>query len=323
MYIKPEANIWTGRLDPSGEEDTYLWHQVVETLDLDASIPKANGSSFALLGFESDEGVKRNLGRIGAAKGPDVIRKALCNLAVHFNSNELTLHDAGNVRVIDGDLEEAQAILADKVALLIKSGYFPILLGGGHEITYGHYCGIHEAIKETNKREIGVINFDAHFDIRSYDSGAHSGSSFRQIADDCDVRGENFHYLPIGINESSNNRALFKVMQSLGQHYILLGALQLGIDEVVKSQINKFISRVDHLYVTLDLDVMSMGFAPGVSAPAPFGVLPQVIREILLETLRSGKVISLDIAELNLTYDDGRTAKLAAQFIYEVVMGKI
>ncbi len=323
MYIKPVSKIWTGRSDQFGGEDSYLWHHVVASLDLDGIIPMANGTSCALLGFESDEGVKRNLGRIGSVKGPDVIRKALCNLAVHFNSNELTLHDAGNVRVIDGDLEKAQKLLANKVSQLIKSGYFPILLGGGHEITYGHYCGVHQAIKETDKREIGIINFDAHFDIRSYENGPHSGSSLRQVADDCQGRGEHFHYLPIGINQASNNRALFKVMQSLGQDYILQEALQSGIDEAVKSQLNKFISRVDHLYVTLDLDVISMGFAPGVSAPAPFGVLPQFIRGILLEILRTGKVISFDIAELNPTYDDGRTAKLAAQFIYEIVMSKI
>lgn len=324
MYQSIKQKAWTGRNDPFDGEDGHLWHHVIKTVDIEKELSPAKGpGEVALLGFSSDEGVRRNQGRPGAKDGPDVIRKSMCNLAVHFTPGELGITDMGNVVVMKGKLEEAQKELSVVVKSLLDLGYFPILMGGGHEISYGHYNGIYEYLKDKPKRNIGIINFDAHFDFRSYAQGAHSGSSFRQIVDDCDGRGEKIHYLPIGINQAANQRAQFKVMEIYNQTYIPLEDVRIDTIEEVRKRILAFVAKMDHIYITLDLDVMSMGFSPGVSAPAAFGVFPYLVRGMLKTILGTGKVISFDLAEFNPVYDDGRTAKLAASFVYDVAMSRM
>ena len=57
--------------------------------------------------------------------------------------------------------------------------------------------------------------------------------------------------------------------------------------------------------LTLDLDVFSVGIAPGVSAVNPYGAFPQHIRPLIGEIMRSGKLVSFDTAEMNPAFDDG------------------
>ncbi|WP_336152319.1 arginase family protein, partial [Acinetobacter sp. 99] len=115
---------WQGRKDGEGAEHLRI-HQVVNTT------PRAD---YALIGFSSDEGVKRNKGRLGAADAPDSIRAQLANLPVH---QPVTITDIGTV-VCDGSkLEQAQAELAEQVERSLKQGMKPIVLGGGHEVAFG------------------------------------------------------------------------------------------------------------------------------------------------------------------------------------------
>ena len=80
-----------------------------------------------------------------------------------------------------------------------------------------------------------------------------------------------------------------------------------------------FISNVDHVYVTIDLDGFSSAYAPGVSAPSPMGFCPKIVLVSLELILNAKKLISMDIAEMNPKYDiDHQTAKLAASLIHFV-----
>ncbi len=307
----PDMAIWSGRA--KGGPDETLIHHLIQPLHLD-ELPEAKPKSIAFLGFCSDEGVRRNLGRPGAIDGPNAIRMALCNLAVHWQEDSINLFDAGNVLCLNHDLETAQKILKEKVEQLHAKGYFPLLLGGGHEISYPHFSGMND---ESNT--VGMINLDAHFDLRGYEKGAHSGSWVRQLMDDQDKRGKTFQYLPIGINPAVNNRQMFGVMQTAGQDVILLEELKNGLTPEIESRIKAFLDRCDKICLTLDLDVISGGHAPGVSAPAPFGLSPELTWDLIKLILKSEKVQSMDIAELNPEFDDGRTSKLAAQIIWRVL----
>ncbi len=304
MYKPGNKTLWMGRQDPGSVRD--VWHQVVEEADLNVAIP--DGVCF--LGFCSDVGVKRNLGRVGAVSGPDAIRKAMVNLAIHSESIKLT--DAGDVVVSGDQLESAQIELARYVKTILKSGSFPMLLGGGHEISYAHGKGVLDAFPD---KKIGIINFDPHFDLREYPQGAHSGSWARQLFEEFD----RFHYLPIGINEAVNIASMFELMRSKSQSFISMEELLTESREDLLSRIHYFTDQMDVIAVTLDLDVFSAGIAPGVSAANPYGALPHHIKPLLHEILKSGKVVSFDVAEMCPEYDDGRTAKLAASFIYDVV----
>lgn len=315
-YQEPDKQKWSGRIDPVGTVDTFYWHQIVRCMPI-SELPKTQSRQIAFLGYQSDEGVKRNSGRVGAVEGPNAMRSALSKMALHFNPNDHPISDVGDVVTDGSNLEDSQMELADQVDLLLSNGYLPIVLGGGHEISYGHYGGIRKFLGD--RRKIGVINLDAHFDLRSYPNGPHSGSPFRQILDDCTSSGNEFNYLPIGINPAGNQKVLFDVHHDAGQQLILQRDLEKGIQTSL-DQIDTFINSVDHLYLTLDLDVMPAAYAPGVSAPAAFGVDPQVIRELIHHVFSTKKVISFDIAELSPRYDDGRTAKLAASFVYDIIM---
>ena len=315
-YLSPDKQKWSGRVDPAGTVDTFYWHQVVRCLPI-SELSSTEKPQIVFLGYQSDEGVRRNSGRVGAVEGPDAIRAAISKIALHFDHLEQPISDAGDL-VTDGpNLDGSQKELADHIDLLLKKGYLPIVLGGGHEISYGHYTGIRKFLGEGKK--IGIINLDAHFDLRPYPDGPHSGSPFRQILDDCHHSGNEFYYLPIGINPAGNQKVLFEVHKEAGQSYIL----QRDLDEDIQSSLDHldaFIQSVDYVYLTLDLDVMPAANAPGVSAPAAFGVDPQTIRRLINHIFSSKKVISFDIAELNPRFDDGRTAKLAASLIYDIVM---
>ncbi|MCG8699106.1 MAG: arginase family protein, partial [Bacteroidales bacterium] len=206
MYKTTDKTLWSGRIDAHDAENGYRWHHVIECIDLSAKeIAKSKGVAF--LGFCSDEGVKRNQGRQGAKNGPGIVRKSMANLACHLNPN-VQIYDAGNVYCDDENLDEAQVELGQSVNKILETGLFPILIGGGHEIAYGHYLGISEFVKS---KKLGIINFDAHFDLRPYDNGANSGTMFRQIADQCISTGEPFNYFCLGVQRYGNTVSLFKM----------------------------------------------------------------------------------------------------------------
>lgn len=321
FYRAPSMELWHGR-DDGNEPSQRRWHQHIQLFDVtnETTTPTGSGSAVVMLGFACDEGVKRNQGRIGAAGGPAAIRKALCNLPVFHP--DLSVYDAGDIHCPDGELEIAQQQLALAVAKILESGAFPILLGGGHEITYGHYCGIYTFLKNKREPRPGVINFDAHFDNREVTtSGATSGTGFWQIAMDCNRDGEHFHYLALGIQKTSNTPHLFETARRTNTQY----ALAKLFDGYYRGQLGHLVERFSRknkrLYVTIDMDVFAAADAPGVSATAYNGIRPDTLFfECLEQVFATGKLVSLDIAELNPTRDiDGRTAKLAATIIFHAV----
>ncbi|CAN5781856.1 formimidoylglutamase [soil metagenome] len=328
MYRPPTRQQWQGRVDKADGEAGYRWHQVVQLLDLSQPGPVADRqekAKVAMLGFCSDEGVRRNQGRVGAVKGPAAIRKALANLAVHFPEERLgRLYDAGDVLCTQGNLEGAQEQLAGKVQDLLANGFFPILLGGGHEIVYGHYAGLKRHLGEEGSTRLGLVNFDAHFDLRSFTNGATSGTPFRQILAETPAFQGNFPYLCLGIQQASNTRALFETADAHRVQYVYAEQVRIQDLESLSQRLQAFIQPLERLYVTVDLDVFAAAFAPGVSAPALSGIFPGIALHLLRELLASGKVLSLDVAELSPDLDqDSRTARLAASIIYQVVMSKL
>lgn len=314
MVKSIDMSSWQGRVDP--EPDGVRWHQRVEPLSNSAS------SGIALLGFASDAGVVRNHGRPGARKGPKAIRGALANLAWH-DDGEQHIYDAGDVVCGDdsaGDaLEQAQFEVAERAAELMNAGHQPLLLGGGHAIAFASWQAIaaHLSLREQRPR-IGIINFDAHFDLRDPNHVHSSGTPFSQMADDCYARDWSFRYACLGISRASNTAALFRRAHEL--EVLVHEDRDFSRDpEAIANNLRAFIADCDHLYLTIDLDGLPAAEAPGVSAPAARGVsLTQL--EPLVELVRdSGKLRLADIAELNPEHDiDSRTARVAARLVHQL-----
>jgi len=317
LYKTAEPSLWQGRIDDPSDSTAFRWHQTVEFLDLTAPFSgNPDKKGFCLLGFASDEGVRRNKGRTGAAEGPEAIRRAMASLPWHGDG--FRLYDAGDIVCRNGDLEGAQDALAAAVEEIRKRGLYPIVLGGGHEVAYGHFTGLRRSLSADLAGErLGIINFDAHFDIRPATEGATSGTMFAQIALESGQTGQPFDYLCLGIQKSGNTQALFQKADALGVNYIPAEELTYPGTGASDVTIKQFISRCSHLYVTLCTDVIAAAHAPGVSAPQPLGLEPRLVQAWISEIARSGKTIAFDIAEVCPALDtDARTARLAAQFIF-------
>jgi formiminoglutamase len=277
----------------------------------------AQGGS-AILGFASDEGVRRNHGRTGAAGGPAAIRNMLARLPIH---RPISLYDAGDVACTNGDLEGAQDRLAEQIAALLARETRPVVLGGGHEIAYGSFLGLAKHLgSQLASTNVLVVNFDAHFDLRLAPR-PNSGTPFRQIAELCAARGATFRYLCFGISELANTSALFERARSLGVEYRLDEEMRASASEGLRSRLRQIITGVDKIYLSIDLDVLPAGAAPGVSAPAARGVALEIIEDFIDEILSSGKLALADIAELNPLLDrDDQTARIAARLAYRLAI---
>jgi formiminoglutamase len=311
-YIPAQKQNWQGRTDSQAQERFF---QIVDCCDLREGFPQQTlEKTYALLGFCCDEGVRRNLGRVGAAQGPQALRQALAKLALPL-TEEFVLFDIGDIVCQNENLEAAQTALATLVSQLLQKKIMPIILGGGHEVAWGHYQGI--ALHNPNI-DLGIINFDAHFDLRPLhqnDQG-HSGSPFLQIAQARQAKSLKFDYMCLGIQKFSNTQSLFAAAKSLNTTYIAAEDLNTNPAANYFSVLDNFMAQHQSIYLTLCLDVFAAAFAPGVSAPQALGLLPHKVLPLLRHIFKSNKVISFDIAELAPQYDrENMTAQLAANLL--------
>jgi formiminoglutamase len=193
-------------------------------------------------------------------------------------------------------------------------------LGGGHEIAYASFVGLarQRAGSGSATSGIGVVNLDAHFDLRQ---AAHpnSGTSMLGIANFCQDNGLPFRCCCLGIAEPSNTAALFDRARELRVDWRTDEQMTLQHLSEILATLRAFAATVDELYLTICLDVLPASVAPGVSAPAARGVSLEVIESLVAEVKSTGKLTAADIAELNPEFDvDNRTAKVAARLIYRI-----
>lgn len=320
MYTPTPKKTWIGREDQNEGDLGLRWHQKITLIDLKKDpLPalKKNEKGIVILGFKSDEGVRRNKGRVGAQEGPDWLRKACSNHADHF-SEKTHIIDGGDVTCIDYHLESAQEELQGLISIIKKQGYFAFVFGGGHEVAFPHAMGLFDVLQ--GKTNLGIINIDAHFDLRKPEEIASSGTPFYQIAEYCKDSNLHFNYLCLGIQKSTNTRALFERANALGVKYIMAKEIKETLIDRHKDFIKNFIDKVDHIYLTICLDVFDIAYAPGVSAPSVNGLSPNLAFELINAISTSGKLISADIAELNPSLDqDTKTSKLAAKIAFEII----
>src|SRR5690606_13349842 len=350
-HTAADMSRWIGRAEPFESVRARYWYQIAQPYAFD-STSQQNGQCIGLVGFACDQGVRRNQGRVGARAAPPSIRQAFAALPViaelqqRFDGQLPTLlGDAGDIQCHDNDdfaertLEQAQVKYADKINHIIQQGGLPIGLGGGHAIAYGSFLGLWQALSsetdqptndvsnvESNVKShastmptIGVINFDAHLDIRQSDV-ATSGTPFRQIAEHLDKQGQPFHYCCIGVSRFSNTAALFDRAEQLGVHIISDEDCTNKKWKRIAAQIEDFINEVDVVYLTIDMDCLPSSVVPGVSAPAAYGINLAFVERAVKRIMASGKVKMADIAEINPTFDiDGHSCKVAARLLATII----
>ncbi len=239
----------------------------------------------------------------GSRFAPNAIREASWNLETYsmyfdFDLSFLKISDAGNINV-DGDFDQ---ILQRTSDFLSKIGAFPIAIGGEHTISYA--C-------VRNLRDICYLTFDAHLDLRN----EFDGSKFNHA---CTVRrvyekyekGEIERVVQIGIRSGTAEERDFARKKGIEVYYAW-DILEEDIDWILRR-----LENYDRVYVSLDMDVFDPAFAPGVSTPEPFGLMPVHFLKVIDEL--SDRIVGFDVVEV--VPDNNKiTQTLAAKLIVEVI----
>lgn len=266
-----------------------------------------------LVGFPSDAGVARNGGRVGAAEGPRAIREALYKMTPDgsdpdpFSRLLDRTSDLGDVRVT-GSVDDDQARLARALSPHLGNRTV-IVIGGGHETAYGHLLGYIEA-----GREIHVLNWDAHADVREpHPEGGHSGSPFRQALEHPTGRVRSYSVAGAHPWRVASAHAAY-----VRQHGRLVWDRDLDAPTVE----NMVEETAGPAMASFDIDAVESAAAPGVSAPGVGGMRPSLWLRAAEACGRAPAFQSFEVVETNPRFDvDGRTATLAALTVWHILRG--
>lgn len=264
--------------------------------------------------------MRRNGGRAGAAEAPDEIRNWLYRLTPGdpVSDRDLTHRpplDAGNIRIA-GDLEQTQTALAEVVAGVLNAGAVPVVLGGGHETVYGVYLGYVAA-----RQAVGIINIDAHLDVRpTFGGKGHSGSPFRQALEHPALPLGRYACLGAQPHATSREHLRYahergctvrwhdELRPSLAHHVAVEGERMAGMDLAV--------------HLSIDADAVSMADVPGVSAPNPVGLPGSEVIGAARLAGAAAEISGLDVVEINPRFDhDSQSTRWAAIAVWNFLVG--
>ncbi len=270
-------------------------------------------------------------GRRGVDMGPSAIRYA--NVKDRLEKSGYDVIDIGNLNVPTPEtykvenkkvryLKEVKMVnevLANTVSDIIRSDRFPLVLGGDHSIAIGTIAGISK-----NKKDFGVLWFDAHGDLNTPESSP-SG---------------NIHGMPLAVSLGYGNPDLVNIMDFYPkikpENIVVIGARdldkgerrfikekgikvwtmheidRLGMAQVMEKAILYLKERTDGVHLSLDLDGLDPNDAPGVGTPVTGGI---TFREghLAMEMLAEANfLISAEFVEVNPILDyRNKTAEVA------------
>ncbi len=277
-----------------------------------------------IVGSPQHLGIERNGGRPGAAQGPAAIRHWLYRMATSevqeaMRDGRLLLVDAGNIDPEGLTLQQIHDEQHDVVHEILEHGMIPIVLGGGHDTAWPTIRAL-----ETDGVPYAVINIDAHADVRPLKNGTqpHSGSPFRQMLDAGRSSLVDGGFVEFGLQHYAVSRAHRDYVTNRGHHVMMLDDIRRdGTTAAWEAALHTTMA-ASRLYVTLDMDGFASAFAPGVSAPSTDGFTPWEIGPALRCAARDHRFQAFDVVEVSPQWDaDGRTAKLAASMIMQVLAG--
>ena len=276
-----------------------------------------------LLGFPHDEGVAINGGRPGAKSGPEKFRFWLNKYDTVENSR--TESDISNLKIVDaGDistdisLEEAHSELTSRTREILQSGSIPFVVGGSNDQSYPNAS----ALLDRTSGQVGVINIDAHLDVRPLKKGrAHSGSPFRLLMEDRRFSGNHFVEFASQENQCSREHAQF-VLDNNGCICWLDAIRQRdNVIDSFRSALNRLTEECQSTFVSFDLDSIAGSDAPGVSCSGEIGLSTEEATAIAYHAGKHPAVDLFDLSEYNPAIEEERTGRLAVAIFYHFCIG--
>ncbi len=250
--------------------------------------------------------------RPGTKKGPSQIRKASWNFESYdirtgIDFRDIRVHDYGDLNVSDLNPQKMIEKVKDFTSYILSKKKIPICLGGEHSITPG--------IIYSFPKDICVLSLDAHLDFRDeYRNEKYNHAcTTKRISDH--IKIDNIGIL--GVRSAEKQEYDYAKKEGLffrTSFEIKNKSLKTILTETKKHFKDK------KIYLTLDMDVVDPGYAPGTGTPEPFGISAFDLLEII--DFFSPNTLGFDVVEVNPDFDNGETAILAAKIIRNVI-GKI
>ncbi len=284
-----------------------------------AEIEQIHKADIVILGIPEDRGILANKGRSGSAKGPDEIRRRLYKLTPGFNMDfdRLSVVDIGNLSTNELTLEQVHLAAQELVSEVVSRGAIPIILGGGHDLTYPGLAGLVQGAL-IKKNGLGLINVDSHLDVRTDENGINSGTSFyRALTQLPDKALSGSSFIEFGIQEPYNSPYYYNWVSEQGGTVLTLREVSERVMESFLQALSIVGRRGRTIAVSLDIDAVRSTEAPGCSASNPSGLKAPELDKISYLAGRSSQIRYLDIMEVSPPLDDDhRTAALAASSIF-------
>jgi agmatinase len=251
--------------------------------------------------------------RKGASKGPDSLRTA-------SNSFEFFERDGKIIPIcpMKGTLENKKIYdfgntsredLYRLVFDIVSARKLPITIGGDHSITTLILQAIHDAL---GADKISLLYFDAHPDFVS-STRNYYGSVITDSSDYINFTKS----ILIGTRAAELEELENASKQKL-EIITPIDIIEMGINATVKKIVSKCGS--SKVYLSIDLDCMDPGVAPGVSVPAPGGLFPLDLLYMIKKITENLHIVGMDIVELSPDYDlNQNTANHAARILMETI----
>ncbi len=286
----------------------------------EAAAIAARGADVAILGAPHDDGTSH---RPGARFGPRAIR-AIYTPGDHSLQLDiqpfsvLDVVDAGDVALTPGWADRNHARIWQRVREVAGTGALPIVLGGDHSITWPVVTALAEA---RAPRSIGIVHFDAHADTAPEQWGTLSGhgSPMRRLIESGAVAGRNF--VQVGLRGYWPPPEVFDWMRAQGMRWHTMREIEeRGAEAVVADAIAEALDGPDLIHLSVDIDVVDPGMAPGTGTPEPGGLLGRELLRAVRQIVGAVELAGMDVVEVAPAYDHAEvTATLAHRVVLEAI----
>jgi agmatinase len=302
------------------------WHGSFEKLPwaTDDEALRAAAPDVAIVGAPLDENTSS---RPGARFGPRAIRMAPTAWA-HDEAWSIQLDvepfsllkvvDAGDAPIVPARPARGLRVIHEKVFRVASSGAIPIVLGGDHSITYPSAAAVSRHVWS---KKVGIVHFDAHADTANDNWGsliAH-GVPMRRLIEEGWVAGSNF--VQIGLRGYWPDRQTFDWMREQGLRWHTMVELEeRGAEAVIADAIAEALDGPECIYLSVDIDVVDPGMAPGTGTPEPGGMLARELVRAIRQIVGQVDLVGLDVVEVSPPYDQSEvTAMLAHRIVMEAI----
>jgi formiminoglutamase len=268
---------------------------------------------------------KSSISHSGAAFAPSTIRSMLSSYSTYsieenIDLGDIQITDFGDIVMHPTDIVKSQNRIKETIEQLVTANRetFWIVLGGDHSISYPAISGF-----QKHWGKVGVIQFDAHHDLRNLeDGGPTNGTPFRNLIESDTINGR--HLIQIGIRDFANSKAYTDYGKQQGVTiYTMKDVRSREMKDIIAESIQQLEKEVDAVYVSVDMDVLDQAFAPGCPAIGPGGMDSQSLFEAITFLGEKEIVKALDIVEIDPMMDfRDMTSRTAAWVILQFLKGK-